>query len=629
MSSRAKKSGTVTPSPAMSSQQSSNTTGKTTPINLPGTSASQSSSASQQRPGSPYSPTRVTRIQEKNELQNLNDRLACYIDRVRNLETENSRLVLEIQSCHETTTREISNIKSMYVQELSDARKLLDITAKEKARLEIDTTRLWEENDELKKLLEKKKKECLIAENNARMYESRFTDINGKYLTACSERDKALDCVKELELENDKLRKLLSEARKNLEEETLARVDLENNIQSLQEELTFKEQVHEQELTKTRTTRQVEVSEIDGRLSKAYEDKLQQSLQELREQYEGQMRANRDEVEQMYDNKIRSLENQIQRQNGNINIKLEELRKTRMNIDGLNSRINELEGNCSTFQSRVRDLERLLDSERARHAEDRALLEAEIERLNAEMEHQMKQYQDLMDTKVSLDLEIAAYDKLLRGEEQRLNITASPNTSSQSTSQSVLTSQSFRRAPSRSKRRRIVLEESLDRQQADHSITSSAKSDIEIFEQDPEGKFIKLFNKSQNEIQIGGWQLQHQSGSNETTFKFHRSVKIDGNGYITVWSADTGVTHEPPLNIVMKSQKWFGGDSYKTVLLNNSGEELASAERIKHQTTSHITRHKDGRGSGGGYLSGFERVASEEIYHQQGDHTGTEKCKLM
>lgn len=626
MTSRAKKSGTVTPSPAMPSQQSTNSTGKTTPINVPSTSQS---SAHQQRPGSPYSPTRVTRIQEKNELQNLNDRLACYIDRVRNLEIENSRLVLEIQSSQETTTREISNIKSMYVQELSDARKLLDITAKEKARLEIDTTRLWEENDELKKLLEKKKKDCLIAENNARMYESRFTDINGKYLTACSEHDKALEALKDLELENDKLRKLLSEVRKNLEEETLARVDLENNVQSLQEELTFKEQVHEQELTKTRTTRQVEVSEIDGRLSKAYEDKLQQSLQELREQYEGQMRANRDEIEQMYDNKIRSLENQVQRQNGNINIKLEELRKTRMNIDGLNSRINELEGNVSTFQSRIRDLERLLDSERIRHAEDRALLELEIERLNAEMENQMKQYQDLMDTKVSLDLELAAYDKLLRGEEQRLNITASPNTSSQSAGQSILTSQSFRRTPSRSKRRRIVLEESLDRQQADHSVTSSAKSDIEIFEQDPEGKFIKLYNKSQNEIQIGGWQLQHQCGSNETMFKFHRSVKIDGNGYVTVWSADSGVTHEPPQNIVMKSQKWFGGDSYKTVLLNNAGEELASAERIKHQTTSHITRHKDGRGSGGGYLSGFERNANEEIYHQQSDFTGTEKCKLM
>lgn len=45
------------------------------------------------------SPTRHSRIAEKVELQSLNDRLACYIDRVRYLETENSRLSLEVSHC--------------------------------------------------------------------------------------------------------------------------------------------------------------------------------------------------------------------------------------------------------------------------------------------------------------------------------------------------------------------------------------------------------------------------------------------------------------------------------------------------------------------------------------------------
>lgn len=109
------------------------------------------SSSSSARPSSPLSPTRHSRLVEKNELQNLNDRLAAYIDRVRNLESENSRLTTEITCYRDTTTREVTNIKSMYEHELSDARKLLDETSKEKAKLEIDIKRFYEENEELKK----------------------------------------------------------------------------------------------------------------------------------------------------------------------------------------------------------------------------------------------------------------------------------------------------------------------------------------------------------------------------------------------------------------------------------------------------------------------------------------------
>lgn len=102
------------------------------------------------RATSPTSPTRTSRLQEKEELQHLNDRLACYIDRMRHLENENSRLTQELHLAQDTVNRETSNIKAMYEKELAAARKLLDETSKEKARLEIDTKRLWEENDDLK-----------------------------------------------------------------------------------------------------------------------------------------------------------------------------------------------------------------------------------------------------------------------------------------------------------------------------------------------------------------------------------------------------------------------------------------------------------------------------------------------
>lgn len=102
------------------------------------------------RSTSPLSPTRTSRLQEKADLQCLNDRLAVYIDRARQLEQENNRLMVQVHTSEETVRTEVTNIKHMYDVELSDARKMLDETAREKARLEIDLRRISDENADLK-----------------------------------------------------------------------------------------------------------------------------------------------------------------------------------------------------------------------------------------------------------------------------------------------------------------------------------------------------------------------------------------------------------------------------------------------------------------------------------------------
>ncbi|GAB0093121.1 Lamin Dm0 [Sergentomyia squamirostris] len=621
MASKTKKGGSGTPLASSTPVPG----GKTTPTPGPGI-----------RPSSPLSPTRASRLQEKAELQNLNDRLAIYIERARSLEQENSRLVLQVQTSQDTVTREVSNIKSMYEHELSDARKLLDETAREKAKLEIDTKRLWEENEDLKARLDKKTKDLVLAENSARMYESRCSELTGKYNSACNERKKFQDDAKELEKENEKLRKQLDEMRKHLEEETLARVDLENSIQSLREELTFKDGVYQQELMETRSRRQVEISEIDGRLSEQYEAKLKESLQELRDQYEAQMKANRDEIDMLYEAKIKNLQHALNSNSNSASAAFEELRQTRIHIDSLKSKINELEGQNATLNGRIRDLEKLVDSERQRHGDLVRSLEAELLRLRDEMAHQLQEYQDLMDIKVSLDMEIAAYDKLLAGEEHRLNITPTSMASMSQSFRSSSRAGGSRRTPSRlagvqpgAKRKRTYLEESEERSFNDFSVTASAKGDIEIAEADPDGKFVKVRNKGTKEIQIGGWTLTRSVGSNETVFKFHRSVKAEGGAVVTVWSADTGVTHEPPTNIVMNGKKWFVGDNMKTILTNTDGEEVAASERIRTHLSSLASRHRESGFGEDFYHHQQLRSASRASPFNSGDPQGTEKCRVM
>ena len=95
----------------------------------------------------------------------------------------------------------------------------------------------------------------------------------------------------------------------------------------------------------------------------------------------------------------------------------EELRITGSRIDTLNTRFDGIEAQNQALNYRLEDERRL-------HANERAALEAELMDL------------DLMDIEVSVYQETTAYDKLLHGEEFRLNITPGANQSSESFSQS-------------------------------------------------------------------------------------------------------------------------------------------------------------------------------------------------
>lgn len=81
----------------------------------------------------------------------------------------------------------------------------------------------------------------------------------------------------------------------------------------------------------------------------------------------------------------------------------------------------------SELESRVRELEQMLDRERQIHQHRLSQKDQEMADMRQQMQDQLEEYQNLLDVKLMLDMEINAYRKMLEGEEQRWDVIILPD----------------------------------------------------------------------------------------------------------------------------------------------------------------------------------------------------------
>ncbi|XP_030396694.1 lamin-B2 isoform X1 [Gopherus evgoodei] len=577
--------------------------------------------------GTPLSPARISRLQEKEELRQLNDRLAVYIDRVRALELENDRLLLKISEKEEVTTREVSGVKTLYESELADARRVLDETARERAKLQIEIGKLRAELDEINKNYKKKDADLSVAQSRIKDLEALFHRSEAELSTALNEKRSLEAEVADLRTQLAKAEDGHAVAKKQLEKETLMRVDLENRCQSLQEDLDFRKNIFEEEVRETRKRHEHRLVEIDSSHRQEYESKMAQALQDLRNQHDEQVKLYKMELEQTYQAKLENAKLSSDQNDKAASAAREELKDARMRIESLSYQLSGLQKQASVAEDRIRELEDMMAGEQDRFRKMLDAKEREMMEMRDQMQQQLAEYQELLDVKLALDMEISAYRKLLEGEEKRLKLSPSPSsrvTVSKATSSSSSTSTSVVRS-SRGKRKRVEAEElsgsgtsgigtgsssgstSGSSSSFQMSQQASATGHISIEEIDLEGKYVQLKNNSEKDQSLGNWRLKRQIGdAEEIAYKFTPKYVLRAGQTVTIWAADAGVTHSPPSVLVWKNQSsWGTGGDIRTYLVNSDGEEVA----VRSITKSVVVRENEEEDEA--------EFGEEDLFHQQ------------
>ncbi|XP_066530941.1 keratin, type I cytoskeletal 13-like [Hoplias malabaricus] len=329
---------------------------------------------------------------EKFTMQNLNDRLASYLEKVRSLEKTNAALELKIRQFLESKTSPVAHDHQAYLAIISELRSKLQAAVQVNGGVILGI-----ENSQLA-----------------------MDDFRGKY-----EMELAMRQL--VEADTMGLRRILD----NLH---LTNKDLTLQLEGLKEELIFLKKNHEEELLamKQQMSGKVHV-EVDA----APQQDLTKVLADLREQYEAITVKHQKELETWFKTKTETLKQEVVTSSETLQTSRSEVSSVRSTLLGLEAELQALLAMKSSMESTLSDTETRYSMRLSGYQTQVVSLEEQLVQLRADLERQSQEYQMLLDIKTRLELEIAEYRRLLDGE-------LSTATTSTSTSSSTATTTSSR-----------------------------------------------------------------------------------------------------------------------------------------------------------------------------------------
>ncbi|XP_028438434.1 keratin, type I cytoskeletal 18 [Perca flavescens] len=308
---------------------------------------------------------------EKTTMQHLNDRLASYLETVRNLEKANSTLEIKIRETIEKKGPLEGRDYSKYNAIITELRAKIFDTIKGNAQLSIslDNARLATEDFRLKLEYEMSMRQTVEAD--------------------------------------------VARLRKLLDDTNVVRMHLESDIESLKEELINLRKNHNRMVAELRDQITQVGIRVDVDAPKGQD--LARIMEEMRASYEKIALKNQEQLKTWHESQITEVQVQVTENTTALKEATTVITETRRRYQGMDIELQSALSLKASLEATLRDIDMRYNMEVEKYNAIILRLQEELTQIRNDIQHNTREYEQLLNIKVKLEAEIAEYRRLLDG----------------------------------------------------------------------------------------------------------------------------------------------------------------------------------------------------------------------